>query len=194
MMAQAERHRLGAQAPNNYQIEEGFVLELQYEVDQNNTFTFSYRVAMISPNATYNDRLFINKILAEAEFGPWSDFRPPTVIAHEMDIRINKNSLVIMKTADDQPLFWSLLTDGITTKHDRKNLYFELRYRDGAASVLREDYTQPFCREISFKAKLNHANSTDRRHSFNLNVIANDHLGRPQEIEIDPDIRNPGSP
>lgn len=85
-------------------------------------------------------------------------------------------------------LYWSRSNPAITTKHKHDDLYGDLLYWDGAAYQNAPPANQP-CDRIQFLAKL--GPRPVQRHKFNCYVIVQDENGNPQEMKIDPDIKNP---
>jgi len=92
-------------------------------------------------------------------------------------------------------LYWSKTADAITTKRDRSDYYGKLEYRDGANWVPAPPTSH--CDTIRFLAKfdqISYGLGKEHRHGFSFNLLVADPINSTnglQEMEIDPDIKNP---
>lgn len=109
------------------------------------------------------------------------------------DIIIEADTLINISTIGD--LLWSKKVDAIMTRESRKRLYGDLLYKNVGQGRWqeRETHSEPTCRHIKFKAKLNDNPRIDAesRHKFSYNVRVRNKNNHMIEFEIDPDIQNP---
>lgn len=181
-------HKIRDGEPRYFANEALLILQLQYRINDDGEYEFSYRkaeqsVALGAP--------LPGGRLAKVE---WSPFQPREPIEPSLDIVIEDRDTIVIVDTFGPHLSWSLSTDALTTLEDRSNLYGELRYWDGSDWTRREDFERrKTCERIRFKARFNAAATTSENHKFSYNVRLLDPQGQTVEYEIDPDIKNPSA-
>jgi hypothetical protein len=161
------------------------LLQLQYRINQDGEYEFSYRNAA----RAFGDAR--SQLARDVERVAWSPYLSRERFVSSLDIRIMGRDTVVQVETFGPHIFWSLTRDAITTLDDHSDLYGELRYLDGDRWVKREEVDQHFCRQIRFKAKFNSTATRTESHKFSYNVLLRDRFGDIVEYEIDPDIKNP---
>lgn len=179
-------HKIKADEPNGYRERHQIWLQLQYELDAKGEPKFSYRVASASPE---EEALLPDRI----DHVAWSRFMPREELVANLDIGVEDDSRVTVETVSKpgRILLWSLGTDAVMTREPRTDFYGELRYWNGGQWLRREDFDEPSCTRIRFKAKKKAR--PPESHKFSYNVIYRNGQGRMIEFEIDPDIKNPSA-
>lgn len=183
-LSSANRIRDGE--PSFFANEALLILQLQYRIDPDGEYDFSYRKAAQSI-ALGAPILGGGPLQAQ-----WSPIVAKDQFDPSLDIVIEDRDTVVIVDTFGPHLSWSLINDAITTLDDGSNLYGELRYWDGSSWARREDFDPgKTCRRIRFKARFNAAAPTPESHKFSYNVRLRDPQGNLVDYEIDPDIKNP---
>ena len=184
MATLASPHKIKDGEPDNFDKKVDVVLQLQYRINGNDEYVFSYRVA-----AEPTGRAMF--LASAVEQVAWSEFMRQDVFESSLDIGIEGFDTLVQVETFGPDLSWSLTRDAVMTLHDHSDKYGELRYWNGSAWRRREDFDQPSCKRIRFKAKHNAGGPANERHKFSYNVRLRNPAGVMVEHEIDPDIQNP---
>ncbi|HEX8572484.1 MAG TPA: nucleotide synthetase [Allosphingosinicella sp.] len=157
-------------------------LQLQYRIDDGD-YVWSYRSIVRDASSKF--------LAGSAEFSEWSKFMAQDVFETSLDIGIDGGDTLIQVDTVGADLFWSLHKDAVMTLDDHSPTYGELRYWNGSRWLKRENFDQPSCQRIRFKA-LHHAKGVPGTgHKFSYNVRLRNAAGVMVEHEIDPDLQNP---
>jgi len=184
MATLASPHRIRDGEPAGFDKKADVKLQLQYRINDNGAYEFSYKVAC-SPN----QGLMFEA--ANIEQAVWSPYMAQDAFTASLDIGIKDFDTLVQVDTVGADLVWSLQRDAVMTLHDHSDKYGELRYSNGSDWLRREEYDKPNCRRIRFKAKHNAGGKDGERHKFSYNVRLRNSDGDMVEHEIDPDIQNP---
>lgn len=184
---QSSTHELKHGEPDGYQQQFETLLLFQYSIDGKGDYDFDYKSKTVEADRS-------ESLEQEIERLPWIRFTEAGIARTELDIDIEGDTLVTVRTvasATRDKLFWSRVKPAIMTDKDRKKHYGFLEYWDGSGWT-RTIQSSGQCRAIRFRARRNHDHS-DKRHKFSYNVFLQNAQGDMEELEIDPDIKNPST-
>lgn len=179
--------------PHGYQKKFTVFLQIRYSIDTTKEmpYVFEYQFERRIPDEAAG---FFMQTL---ERSGWTVIVPGGAI----DIPIvDGDTFVVVETVRNgtfSDFYWSTNNEAVMTRESRTSLYGDLKYGDGTtwqelADYKRDHPGESTCRWMSFKARLN-PDSGDRDHKFSYFFYLRNPQGNMQDLEVDPEIKNPSS-